>query len=30
MQKFTQVNLSDEYLVNMRSVLGKGSTGSVF
>lgn len=30
MKKIAQVKLSDEYIVDMHSVLGKGSTGSVY
>lgn len=30
MQKISQVNLSDKYVVNMGVHLGKGSTGSVY
>lgn len=30
MQKISQVNLSDKYVVNMGVQLGKGSTGSVY
>ena len=30
MQKIARVNLSDEFVVDMGSVLGKGSTGSVY
>lgn len=30
MQKISQVNLSNKYMVNMGVQLGKGSTGSVY
>lgn len=30
MKKFSQVKLSDEFVVNMGTVLGKGSTGCVY
>ena len=30
MHKFSKVKLEDEYVVDMNSVLGKGSTGCVY
>ncbi len=30
MQKFAKVNLSNQYMVDMSKVLGKGSTGCVY
>ncbi len=30
MHQFSKVKLSDEFVVNMKTVLGKGSTGCVY